>query len=59
MPLVFGHATASENSLFGGFAPLAGERDWLMIARGLPIQGMSLLLVRCSIFTSDFDDQLI
>jgi hypothetical protein len=30
-----------------------------MTARGLPIRAVNLLLVRCSIFTSDIDDKLI
>jgi hypothetical protein len=56
---VFGCAIAPRNSLFSRFTPLACRRDWLMTARGLLIQGASLLLVRCSIFTSGFDDRLI
>jgi hypothetical protein len=39
--------------------PLAGGRDWLTTACGLPIQATNLLLVRCSIFTSGIDDRLI
>jgi hypothetical protein len=39
--------------------PLAVGRNWHMTARGLPICVTNLLLVRCSIFTSTIDDQLI
>jgi hypothetical protein len=37
---------------------LADGGEWLMTARGLLIQAVNLLLVRCSIFTSDIDDRL-
>jgi hypothetical protein len=48
-----------RNLPFGIFAPLAIGRNWPMTAYDLTIRATNLLLVRCSIFTSTTDDQLI
>jgi hypothetical protein len=44
--LVFKHATAPKNFLFGGFTVSVIGTSWRMNARGSMIQNTSLLLVR-------------